>query len=93
MSQEDIRLYYSLMRREVEKFDGIYWNLKDHLLLTWLSAGGSESGLKRLWNNPERYLNGRELEKFEAFKEKAIYTVDDMQNGNQVIKDLEIRFK
>jgi len=93
MTQEDIRKYYFVMRNEVEKINTIYWNLKDHLLLTWLSAGGNVGGLKKIWREPDKYLNKHELEHFEAFKEKDIHKVDDEQNGNAVIRDLAIKFR
>jgi len=93
MTQDDIRMYYSIMRNEIEQIESIYWNMKDHVLLTWLSAGGSETGLKRIWRKPEQYLNAYELKHFEAFKEKDIRRVDDEQNSKKVITELALRFR
>jgi len=86
MTQDDMKAHYHRLRAEIEKMDGIYWNLKDYPLLTWLSVGGTKKGLEMIWKNPEIYLNGNELRHFETFKEKERYS--DNTENEQSMKDV-----
>jgi len=91
MTQNDMRVSYAAMKNEVDKIDSIFWNLQDHFLLSWLSAGGSEAGLKKVWNKPEKYLNKIELEQFEIFKGIKNTDVEDGENGIKNIKELAVK--
>lgn len=79
MTQEDMRYHFQRLRKEVEQVEGIYWNLKDYPLLTWMSLGGTKEGLKLLWNSPESLINGDELRYFEIFKEKDQYGLNETE--------------
>jgi radical SAM superfamily enzyme YgiQ (UPF0313 family) len=86
MTQDDMKAHYHRLRVEIEKMDGIYWNLKDYPLLTWLSVGGTKKGLKMIWKNPENYLKNNELKHFETFKEKERYS--DNTENEESMKDV-----
>jgi anaerobic magnesium-protoporphyrin IX monomethyl ester cyclase len=95
MTQDDMRRHYCRLRAEIEQLDETYWNLKDYPLLTWLSVGGTKEGLKRIWKNPESYLNSNEIKHFETFKEKDVYDISShsWQDMKDAITALARKFR
>jgi len=87
MTQKDMRKHVERIRQEVERIGGIFWNLKDYPLLTWLSVGGKAEDLKKIWKDPGKHISKKELKYFEAFKEKEIYEIEKDDERTSKIKD------
>ncbi len=71
LSESNLHKMITQIRKNVDSSETKYWDLKDYKLLAWHSIGGSETGLKKLWKAPSKYLSTRDVTIFKVFKNIA----------------------